>query len=230
MPLHIPDTWLWFTIAFAVMLLSSLIMAIQGRKFYTLDVVVRKFSILDLEFAATPKEISTIIRGIYRLSEQPQGSNDNINPATVTSALKGQLLVDFFLFMPATYGCIFILCMKVATKMTPVGAEIFTALAYLQVIAFVLDAIENVYLWNKIKPDSGPSTPATHRLFTLLEVMKWGSALAGAICSIFALLHFWVSGLYSIDSYYYILVVAGEIVLFTIITIVMAKQQKKQAI
>src|SRR5688572_14736171 len=105
MVIDIPDSWFWFVIAFGIMLLSSILMGIQGRYFFTKDVVVRKFSMMDLEFAATPQELTNILNGIYLL---PTDTRSSPGTGKVIRALKGQLLIDTFLFMPATYGSIFI--------------------------------------------------------------------------------------------------------------------------
>lgn len=225
MTVLIHDTWWWFSIAFGIMLLSLLIMSLQGRYFYTLDVIVRKFSILDLEFAATPQELVKIISGIYKVPAFLIDNSVRVDTKRIISALKRQIITDFLLYMPATYGGIFLLCMKVATKMGPVGEWFFSILAWLQLVAFFLDAIENMYLLQKIKAVSKPSGLFIHRAYQLLEVFKWGFALTGSVCAISAIFHFWVSGLYSEYSYYYLLVILGEIMLFVIAGVVILRKQ-----
>ena len=91
--------WIWFCIAFSVMLTTVFIMNLQSRKFYTQDIVLRKFSIIDLEFPASAQELVNIIKGIYAL---PGGQSQR-----TLRSLRGQLYVDF-LFMPAAYIGIFI--------------------------------------------------------------------------------------------------------------------------
>src|SRR4051812_24811511 len=132
--IHITDGWLWFCIAFAILLCISLVMAIQSRQFYTQDVVAKKFSIMDLELPASPNEVAILIKGIYRLPEDQSGKT--------LRALRGQLYLDF-LFMPAAYGSIFIACMMISWKMTHFGHWIFTGLAWAQIIPWILDIIEN---------------------------------------------------------------------------------------
>src|SRR4249919_1175046 len=124
MLLHIQDTWLWFSIAFALMLFASLIMAAQGKQFFTHNVVTQKFSMLDLEFAASARELADIIGGIYQLPDLDNNGN-HIDKDRVIRALKGQLLVDLFLYMPAVYGANFLLCMKVANRVGGIGPAIF---------------------------------------------------------------------------------------------------------
>src|SRR5688572_26724547 len=112
MVLLIPDTWFWFVVAFGVLLVASIIMNIQARYFYTMDVVVRKFGMMDLELASTPQELANIINGIYLL---PTDGKSTPRTEKVIRSLREQIVIDFILFMPGAYGSIFLLCMKVAS-------------------------------------------------------------------------------------------------------------------
>src|SRR4051812_35317006 len=116
--------WPMFCIAFGAMLLLTFIMGLLGRHFYTQDVVIKKFSIMDLEMPATPLELVNLIKGLYKLpGDRSKKSIDS---------LKGQLYIDF-LFMPFAYGSIFILCMLVSAKMDlAAGKYVFMILAWLQ--------------------------------------------------------------------------------------------------
>jgi hypothetical protein len=202
-------SWTWFCIALGLSAITTIIMSRQAKHFFTLDVVERHFSILDLEFAATAKEIVHIIKGIYALP-QPQSSQ-------TIKALKGQLIVDF-LFMPGIYGTVFLGCMHVSCKMTTNwGQASFVALAWLQLIPWLCDIIENIYLLNKIKPTVLPSTDSIHVAYQRMEIVKWGLSLTGGVCSIAALLFFWVSGKYVAVSLYYLLIIIGEVLLFFIL-------------
>ncbi len=209
MHLQLYFSWIWFCNALGLSIITTIIMARQGKQFYTLDVIERRFSILDLEFAATAIEIVHIIKGIYALP-QPQSSK-------TLKALKGQLLVDF-LFMPGIYGTIFFGCMHVASKMTTNwGQAVFVTLAWLQLISWLCDIIENIYLWNKISPNITASSNAIHTAYQRMELIKWGFSLTGGVCSIAALLFYWVSGKYVADSFPYLLTIIAEIILFFIL-------------
>ncbi len=218
MSLLIPDIWLWFAIAFGIMLFATFIMGLQTKHLYTIDVVERKFTMMDLEFPATPQELVNIIGGLFLLPDAKKRDQ-------AVKALKGQLLVDFFLFMPSTYGGIFLLSMKVATKMNGhFGQGLFSILAWLQALAFLLDIIENIYLWKKIKPIPQRSTPSVHQAYKLLEVFKWGIPLTASVCCFSSLLYFWITGLYSTNSYCYMLIIAAEMALFIIAGVIKAKR------
>ena len=67
MELQIPDRSMWLCIAIGVMLITALIMILQSRYFYTLDVVKYKFSIMDLELPSSPRDLVNIINGIFLL-------------------------------------------------------------------------------------------------------------------------------------------------------------------
>lgn len=62
-------SWTLFCIAFGLMLLLTLIMGTQSLQFYTKEVVVKRFSIMELKLPATPKELVNLIKGLYGLPE-----------------------------------------------------------------------------------------------------------------------------------------------------------------
>jgi len=201
----IHDGWSWLCLSMGVMLLTTFIMSRQGRQFFTMDVVIRKFNILDLEFPGSPKEIPDLIKGVYALPVAQQKKT--------LSALRGQLWVDF-LFMPAAYGSIFLVCIKIAEKMNPAGTSLFTWLAWLQLLPWLCDIIENIYLLRKTYPDVPPSSKAVHKAYLWLEITKWGISQIGMVCGLSALLFFWLSGDFEAASLRYLLIIAGEAAAF----------------
>ncbi len=217
MAIQITDGWMWFCVANGIMLLLAFIMSLQSRAFFTYDVSVRKFSIMDLEFPASAQELKNIIHGIFLLP-----ADDVIK---TKRALRGQLLVDF-LFMPAAYGSVFIACMNISGKMVAFGQNTFAVLAWIQVIPWACDIIENIYLLRKIRPNVELSKPAVHKAYLVLEAVKWGIVSVGAVCAIYALLYFWLKGEYMIHSLRYLFVIIAEIILFVIATRVFLKKHK----
>ena len=208
MPFYFEFSWLYFCIAFGVMLLLHLIMGLQGDNFFTKHVVIRKFSILDLEFPPSAAEMVSFIKEIFTLP--PAQAQKTLR------ALRIQLIIDF-LFMPAFYGSIFILCMKVSAKMVYFGHRFFALLAWLQVIAWLCDIIENIYLLNKIRPEPIISNVAAFKSYEALEVLKWGIPLLASVCSIAAISYFWLIGLYSYNSLVYLVIIAIEIIVYFVI-------------
>ena len=208
------DYWTLLCITFGLMLLFTFIMSILSLRFYTHDVVDKKFGIMDLELAATAMELQNLIKGLYKLP-QPK-SNKAI------WALRGHLYIDFLL-MPCAYGSIFILCSLVSTKMqSDIGRNIFLALAWLQLISWIFDIIENIFLLRKINPIPLPKADlsqkkymnSAHKAFLTMVIIKWGIALTATICAIASICYFWLSGYYSLDTLNYLLIIIGEIILF----------------
>jgi hypothetical protein len=219
MPVYINIDWIYFCIVFGAMLLISFIMSLQSANFYTMHMVIRKFSIIDLEFPASALELVTYIEGIFLLPLE-------LSKKTLR-ALRGQLYLDF-LFMPVVYGSIFLLCMKVSLKMASFGHQLFAILAWLQCIAWLCDIIENIYLLNKIRPHPRKSKPAIHMAYLVLEMCKWGIALTATVCSIAAMFYFWLVGLYSDHSIRYLLVIAAEIIVIFIAKKITTKSEKEK--
>ena len=200
------QNWVLFSIVFGMLLLVTFMMMKQSAHFYTVDSVRRKFSILELEIPSKPQELVNVIKGFYLLPTEESKKT--------LRAVKGQLRLDF-LFMPLAYGAIFLLCYRVANKtQIEFGRYIFFALAYLQIIPWICDVIENIFVLNKIKPDPEPSSAKVHKTLMIMEGLKWGLALIGTICAIGAIFYFWLSGQYSEHSLIYLGIVAGEIAEF----------------
>ena len=218
MPL-IETSWPLLCIVFGAMLILTLIMGMLSRYFYTHDVVEKKFSIMDLEIPATPLEMVNLIKGLYKL--EPEKSRSAIR------SLRAHLLLDF-IFMPCAYGSIFILCMLVAAKMKSFGVDIFIVLAWLQIVPFVCDIIENIYIFQKIKPAPQLSTPKTHLLYLFMESLKWVIALLAAISAIAAICYYWLSHYYSPSTLNYGLIIIGEVIAFLIIGKVLLKEKKEK--
>lgn len=207
---HIISSWPLFCIAFGAMLFLTFIMSLQSVHFYTNDVILRKFSIMELELPSTPTELVNCIKGLYKLPDTQSKK--------AVKALRGQLYIDF-LFMPFAYGSIVLLCMQVSHKMNlTFGINVFMIFAFLQLVAWLCDIIENIYLLRKIRPDVVESTTVVHKAYLCMECIKWGIALISTICAVAAIFYCWLTGRYSVNSLNYLLIFTGEIVLFAAAT------------
>jgi hypothetical protein len=216
MYITIPEPWLLFCICFAAMLLATFLMGRQSHHFRTIDPVMQKFSMMDLEFPSNPGERTNITSGIYKLN--PEDSRATLR------ALRHQLITDFLLFMPGTYGGIFILCMQLAGKSGKVGYLFFMTLAIGQILCFVLDTIENIYLWRITKPDVKKESAATFFWMRNLEYVKWVFALVGGIGGLSAMAWIWLTGNYERSSLLYVFIFLGEIALFIIASMIGKKK------
>jgi len=218
MPIDYLNDWLLFTVAFTLLLVVSFIMQRQSDHFYTLDVIVRKFSIMELEVPATPKELYNLISGLFQLP--PDASRKSLR------ALRGQLWLDF-LFMPLVYGCIFLLCWRVAYKMQlPVGRYIFLAFAVGQIIPWICDIIENRFLLSQLRPDVKEISKGWHRSYLYMEGVKWGLAITATVCGMGAVMYFWCTGAYSATSLQYMIIIVVEIIVFLLASRSSAKHQQ----
>lgn len=216
--LLIINYWELFCTAFGLMLLFSFYMGLLSLDFYTMDVVKKKFSIMDLEVPAKPIELANLIRGLYKLPRP--------DAIKAIRALRWHFCFDF-LFMPCAYGSVFLLCMLVSSRMElTFGGNIFTVLAWLQVIPWVCDIIENIYLLRKIKPHPRVSTKAVHKAYLIMEGVKWGIALIASICAISAVCYFWLSQNYGAHSLNYMLIAVIEIMVFLILGKLFLKEKK----
>jgi len=212
--------WLWFCVGFALVQITSLWMQKLGNQLKTRDGSLHKFSIMDLEFPSSAQDMVNVINGIYRMPE--------MEIKKCLKALKFTLIVDF-LFMPAIYGCIFLLCMHVAHKTMHINPAVFETLAWLQVFAWLCDIFENAYILRKIHPDSTPSGKMSHAIYTAVVYSKWGIALIGGICASMAIFYFWLSGRYNPDNLFFAMVLIAEIVGFFILKSVLNKFVKTKA-
>ncbi len=202
------------------MLFLTIMMNVLQKNFFTKDVVVRRFSIIDLALAATPAELVNIIKGLYEL---PAAQSKK-----AVNSIKARLYIDF-LFMPCAYLSVFILCTKVASRMQfPLGYYVFIIFAWLQLISWLFHIIENIFLLRKINPN--PVLPGifTYRTYLKMEAAKWGIVLTGAVCSVSAICYFWLTGHYSPGSLHYVLIVFAEIAVFIISQFFLSKKKVLQ--
>ncbi|PUZ26059.1 hypothetical protein DCC81_17615 [Chitinophaga parva] len=196
--------WMLFFITWSIMLVSMLIMNHQARNFYTLDVVLRQFSIFQLEFPASNKELPNLIQGIYALPEPMRTRS--------LRALKGQLYTDF-LYMPGVYLSIHILCHEVSRTQHGWGFALFTFLSMGQFISWLCDIIENFYLLRKIRRRGPAISRLEHKAYQLMELVKWGLALAGAGLGASMLVYAWLLGTVRAES----LRVLGWVIVATVV-------------
>lgn len=207
--------YLWIFLAGA--LLASLVMSRLHNNYFTLHVFVRKFSLIDLKSPATPLELSTYINGIFLLPKHLQQKS--------LQSLKGSLYIDFIL-MPLLYGTIFLLSMLLSQKLSSRGQLLFEVLAWAQIIAFICGIISNIYLLQKIHPQTKPSSNSVHFLLQIIENSKWAVSLSAVVCSISIIVYFWFTGNYLYSSIHFILIIIAEIILFFIVKKIMSKNPK----
>ena len=167
---------------------------------------------MELEIPATPLELVKIIKGLFELPEDEKTKSVN--------ALKSQLLIDF-IFMPLAYGSIFLVCWRVSAKLeTYIGYYVFLVFAVAQIIPWLCDIIENIYLLQKLKEGINvkPTGDKQHKAYLIMEGFKWGISLTATVCAISAICYFWLTGDYSSISFKYMLIILAEILVFVLAT------------
>ena len=193
--------WIIFITCFTVMLLATLWMTNLAKHFFVEKDGKRSFNIFDLEFPATEMQLDKLM--YYSTPD-------------ARKQLRKHLLVDF-IFMPAAYIAIALLCYKAAIKMEFVGKYTFLALAVLQILPWLFDILENGYLLNKLssakKPGSKDSS-ASFKTFQFLVKAKFAIALTASVCAVFGLFYFWIMGAFQKESLIYLAVLVIEIAVF----------------
>lgn len=194
-----------FCIAFGLMLFATYLLGRLGKEFFTNDVVIRPFSMLDVEFAATPKELYNTMHGMYLLPPTKMKK--------AVSSFSKSLWVDTLLYIPFTYSSIFLMCFIISERVL-YGGKFFLILGILQIVPLVLDLIENLFLWSKLKLDIKEDNLTVFKRFRLLQLFKWGIALFGTVCSLSVALSLWLSGHYKPGQEWYCYLFLGEILAF----------------
>ncbi|MBK9337784.1 MAG: hypothetical protein IPM98_15000 [Lewinellaceae bacterium] len=218
--LFIEHGWTWFCIAFGAALLLSLMMERISAVLITKDRSLRKFMVIDLEFPSNPRDLPGIINGIYALP-------DPAKKQKVEQALKRILYLDF-LFMPAVYGSIFLLCLLVAGKFpaSSIGQKFFMVLAWAQLIPLVCDVVENGILLRCVRSDLKPMAPRLHQVFVGIVWVKWAVALFAGITAAMLASYFLIKGDYERASLFFLVVFLSEIGLFVLVRSYLNRKNK----
>lgn len=196
--------WLLFLGFFLLFMLTAFWMRSVALHFYIPSQKLR-FSIFDLEFPVSESQLFSLLRLM--------GSKEK-------AALRRHLWIDF-LFMPAAYIGIALLCVKTADKMSAFGKYVFWGLAVLQALPWLFDMLENAYLLKKLgSMDTLYAHPEKnsplYKWFQIFVRAKFAIALIGAVCSLFGLLYFWVIGAYQKESLLYLGVLLLMVLLFSL--------------
>ncbi len=201
--------WIAFLACLFLFYIGRFWMMSIGRHFVT--VKKNPFNIFDLEFPSSELSLKVLIRQM---------------DAGVKKHVVRHLWVDF-IFMAGAYPAIFLLCLKASFKMVFWGKWIFLILAFLQILPWLFDILENLYLLRMVK--KGSSEPAgvtdggskanspAYNFFQFCVKTKFLIALVGTVCSLFGLLYFWIVGDYQKENLPYLAVAFIMIVVFTLL-------------
>lgn len=193
------NLWFWFSICFTLLLITTYIMSKVARHFCIKKAAENvPFSIMDLMLPLTEKELVNMMRTM---------------PASSKKAVSQHLAIDY-LFMLAVYPGIALLCCITANRMDHIGKWFFWLLAALQLFAWLFDVLENIYLAQKLRNPVEHASEQPFNRFIWRVKAKFILGFAGAICAVFALLYYWLTGDYNHDTPWYLLFMLAELVLF----------------
>jgi hypothetical protein len=202
MPAFQSHLWVYFILCLTVFFITTIWMAQIAKHFYTHSLTRVSFSIFDLEFPISEEVLVKLIDRTDSITKK---------------YLRQHLCVDF-LFMGATYTGIGLLCYITALKMEYAGRYVFMILAFLQILPWLFDIAENLYLLNKVAHPVVASSDRVFKIFQFIVKAKFVIALLGAVCSIFGLLYFWITGWFQPASLIYLVIIVFEIVVFIFIS------------
>lgn len=210
-PCMTSNLWFYFAICFTVFLFTTYIMARVAKHFCMNKAGANvPFSIMDLELPLSERELVNIILTM---------------PDNARRAVKHHLNVDY-LFMAAVYPGIALLCGIAANKMDHIGKWFFWLLAALQVVPWLFDVLENIYLAGKLRnPVVNEQNPKAFTSFIWRVQVKFIIALAGAICAVFALLYYWLTADFNPDTPWYLLVMLVELIIFIVVMNISGKKK-----
>lgn len=187
---------LYFMLAFTLMLFTALWMVLLGKKFryFSEDGVEIPFSILDLQFPSSEKELCHIMQGLSPVAGK---------------ALRAHLWIDF-LFMAGFYPTIAILCIIVGYK-TDVGQYFFWLMAALQLFAWLFDILENGYCLRKLRKPVVNTTSNAFKTYSFVVYAKFIICLTGIAAAVPALFYSWVTGDFETNSLWYGGIILSEL-------------------
>lgn len=192
--------WPHFILHFTLFLFTTLWMSALARRFRTVDTDLGEvpFSIFDLQFPSSETELCKLL-------------------SSATSdgkwALRMHLLVDF-LFMIAVYPMIAILCLALGEK-TGMGKYFFWLIAALQMVAFLFDILENLYLLRRLRK---PQVSGGFGRFTFFVYAKFMLAFLGVSVTLPVIFYFWMTGTTAAGTLQYIGIAILEVVVFMLIS------------
>jgi len=190
--------WSILWICLSISILSYWVMAYYSSFFKYEKWTTRKFSIFDLEFPSSARYYTFIMISLIDQSK-------NRNKSQPINSLRKNLYWDF-LFMIGTYTFLAILALHVYSLDIVNRSQFFLYLAYAQLVALLLDIIENIFIFVStyhpklfMKPadknyklhlsDFELESNWKFKIYKLIVKSKFFIALTGLILSLFTILY-----------------------------------------
>ena len=194
----------WIAAFAGVALLLSSIMGVLSKNFVTLHVFIRKFKMLDLEFATTPLELSTYVNGIFN-KEMPEELSGkcyrSIKAFLILSILCQILIATVFFFT----------CHLIAANLKGIHRIFFLGLAWLQVASLLCGFVRVIFFLSYIKAGAKPLSQKTFKVNEVIEIIKWAIPLITGVVIISYFLFVWFSGVANLQLLDIVMLLIAEV-------------------
>lgn len=199
---------IYIIIVAGVALLLVYIMKALSKNFLTLYVFVRAFKIFDLEFAATPLELSTYVKGIFE-EELPA------SVAQRSSRSLRQFLILSILCQVLIAAVLFFTCNRIASH--DIHKNLFLILGWAQVISLASGLIRASFFLSYIRKDAQPVSEKSFKIHRIIEIIKWAIPLITSVTIASIFLYLWFSGLLNLSLLrHFVILVAVAVLVFLI--------------
>lgn len=177
----------WIAVMAGIALLLAAVMNEISKNFVSLHVFIRKFKIFDLEFAATPLELSTYVNGIFS-KEMP----DDLSKKSYRS-LKAFLILSIVCQVLIAV-VFFFTCNAIAAFTFGIHSIFFLGLAWLQIISLVCGTVRVIFFLSYTRAGSTPLSAKRFKVNEVIEIIKWAIPLITGVVIISYFLFIWFSG------------------------------------
>jgi len=169
----------WLGICLAVVALTTILMSSQSRYLFRMDSVKKSFSVFRFEFPASRSSICGLIGQVNQLLDSEL--------EVVFKAIRRQLYIDF-IFMPAAYIGILLLCMAASCQSGWWISILFFWLGWSQFLAWFCNVVENIYLLRQLREPFTASI-LSFMFYRVLEIIKWGLSCTGFLLAVIQLIY-----------------------------------------
>ena len=189
-----------------IALILVFIMKALSENFLTLYVFVRAFKIFDLEFATSPLELSTYIKGIYEEALPTEVTQK-------TSRSLKQFLTLSIICQVLIAAVLFFTCNRIASH--NLHKDLFLILGWSQVVSLTCGLIRAFFFLQYIDKDAQPISEKLFSIYRIIEIIKWAIPLVTSVVIASIFLYLWFSGLLNLSLLhnFSILVAVGILVL-----------------
>ncbi len=199
---------IYIIIAAGIALLLMYVMKALSKSFLTLYVFVRAFKIFDLEFAASPLELSTYVKGIFDDQLPPDVSGK-------TSRSLKQFFILSIISQVIIAAVLFFTCNRIASH--HIHTTLFFLLGWAQLISLICGVFKAIFFLGYIHKNPKTLLYGKFKIYQFMEIIKWAIPLITVVVIASIFLYLWFSGLLNLSLLHnFLILVAVAIVVFLI--------------